>query len=127
KPYNDNYGHQKGDEVLRQLARIIDAVVTRTSDLATRYGGEEFAILLPDTTESGALHIAKQLEERLKEANTPNDFSHICRRLTVSIGVASMVPENEDSPRDLVRLADEALYAAKAGGRNRIETATDPQ
>jgi len=127
KPYNDNYGHQKGDEVLRQLARIIDAVVTRTSDLATRYGGEEFAILLPDTTESGALHIAKQLEERLKEANIPHDFSHICRRLTVSIGVASMVPESEDSPRDLVRLADEALYAAKAGGRNRIETATDPQ
>jgi diguanylate cyclase (GGDEF)-like protein len=125
KPYNDNYGHQKGDEVLRQLARIIDSVVTRTSDLATRYGGEEFAILLPDTTEGGALHIARLLEQRLKDANIQHDFSHICRRLTVSIGVASMVPEQDHSPRDLVRLADEALYAAKAGGRNRIELATE--
>lgn len=125
KPYNDNYGHQKGDDVLRQLARIIDSVVTRTSDLASRYGGEEFAILLPDTTESGALHIAKLLEQRLKDANITHDFSHICRRITISTGIASMVPEQEHGPRDLVRLADEALYAAKANGRNRIELATD--
>lgn len=125
KTYNDHYGHQKGDEILRQLAQIIGQVVVRTSDLATRYGGEEFAILLPDTTETGAVHLAEALQQKLQQANIPHDYSHICRRLTLSIGVAAMIPDSEQSPRDLVRLADEALYAAKAGGRNRIEAATE--
>ncbi|MET0377861.1 MAG: diguanylate cyclase [Spongiibacteraceae bacterium] len=124
KAYNDHYGHQKGDEILRQLAQIISQVVVRTSDLATRYGGEEFAILLPDTTEEGAVHLAQQLQQKLQAANISHEYSHICRRLTISVGVAAIVPGSDQGPRDLVRLADEALYAAKAGGRNRIEMAT---
>lgn len=123
KAYNDHYGHQKGDEILRQLAQIISQVVVRTSDLATRYGGEEFAILLPDTNEEGAAHLAQQLQQTLQTANIPHEYSHICRRLTLSLGVAAMVPGLDQGPRDLVRLADEALYAAKAAGRNRIELA----
>lgn len=124
KAYNDHYGHQKGDEILRQLAQIISQVVVRTSDLATRYGGEEFAILLPDTTEEGAVHLAQQLQQKLQQANILHEYSHICRRLTISMGVAAIVPGSEQGPRDLVRLADEALYAAKASGRNRIDMAT---
>lgn len=125
KAYNDHYGHQKGDEVLRQMAQIIANAVVRTSDLATRFGGEEFAILLPDTTEAGALHLANQLQKNLQEANIPHQYSHICQRLTLSIGIAALIPGAEQSSRDLVRLADEALYAAKAAGRNRIELATE--
>jgi diguanylate cyclase (GGDEF)-like protein len=124
KAYNDHYGHQKGDEILRQLAHIISQVVVRTSDLATRFGGEEFAVLLPNTTEEGALHLAQQLQQKLQTANISHEYSHICRRLTLSIGVAALVPAAEQGPRDLVRMADEALYAAKAAGRNRIEMAT---
>lgn len=125
KSYNDHYGHQKGDEVLRQLAQIIAHAVVRTSDLATRYGGEEFAILLPDTTEAGAQHLASQLQKNLQAANIPHEYSHICQRLTLSMGIAALTPDAEQSARDLVRLADEALYAAKAAGRNRIELATE--
>lgn len=123
KAYNDHYGHQKGDEILRQLAQIISQVVVRTSDLATRFGGEEFAILLPDTTEEGAVHLAQQLQQKLQMANIAHEYSHICRRLTISVGVAALIPGSDQGPRDLVRMADEALYAAKAGGRNRIEMA----
>lgn len=125
KAYNDHYGHQKGDEILRQIAQIISQVVVRTSDLASRYGGEEFAILLPDTTEEGAQFLAEQLQQKLQSANILHEYSHICQRITVSIGIAAAVPESGEGPRELVRLADEALYSAKAAGRNRIQTASD--
>jgi diguanylate cyclase (GGDEF)-like protein len=78
---------------------------------------------LPDTNEEGAAHLAQQLQQTLQTANIPHEYSHICRRLTLSLGVAAMVPGLDQGPRDLVRLADEALYAAKAAGRNRIELA----
>jgi diguanylate cyclase (GGDEF)-like protein len=124
KPFNDNYGHQRGDEVLKQVAVIIRGAVVRQSDLATRYGGEEFAILLPNTGEEGAAQLAERLRLAIREAAIPHEYSHIGRHLTCSFGVAALVPGAQQAPRDLVRRADEALYASKAGGRNCVTRAT---
>jgi diguanylate cyclase (GGDEF)-like protein len=125
KPFNDNYGHQRGDEVLKQVALIIRGAVVRLSDIAARYGGEEFAILLPDTTEAGAQRIAERVRRDLREAAIPHEYSPIGRVLTLSFGIATLVPSETQAQRELVRHADEALYASKAEGRNRITLASE--
>jgi diguanylate cyclase (GGDEF)-like protein len=124
KPYNDHYGHLRGDDALRKLGAVIRRVVTRQSDLAARYGGEEFSILLPDTDENGALEIAERVQKELRELAIPHAASLIDDRLTVSLGIAAVVPGVQQAPRTLVQRADEALYAAKAAGRNRIMRAS---
>jgi len=125
KNYNDHYGHQLGDEALKRVATILRRVIARQSDLAARYGGEEFAILLPDTHEHSAVRIAERVQQELRAVNIAHDRSPIGRRLTISIGVAAMVPDLDHTPRDLVHAADTALYSAKAGGRNRIMLASE--
>lgn len=124
KKYNDHYGHQLGDEALKRLAAIVRQVVVRQSDLAARYGGEEFAILLPETAESGAEQIAVRLQEEIHKAAILHQKSSIDRLLTISVGVAALVPDNSNSPRDLVHAADIAMYNAKASGRNCIVLAS---
>lgn len=124
KSFNDHYGHQYGDEVLKHVADIIRRAVVRHSDLAARYGGEEFAVLLPDTSETGALRIAERLRQELNGAAIDHAPSPIGRWLTLSIGAASLVPNALQTPRELVRRADEALYASKAGGRDRVTPAS---
>jgi len=124
KSFNDHYGHQYGDEVLKHVAEIIRRAVVRHSDLAARYGGEEFAVLLPDTTEAGALRIAERLQEELRGAAIAHSLSPIDNLLTISIGAASLVPNALLAPRELVRRADEALYSSKANGRNRVTPAS---
>jgi diguanylate cyclase (GGDEF)-like protein len=126
KPYNDHYGHLRGDEALRKVGAIIQRVVTRQSDLAARYGGEEFAILLPDTDENGALEIAERVQKELRALAIPHAASMIDDVLTASLGIAAIVPGVQQQPRQLVQRADEALYAAKAAGRNRIMRASQP-
>jgi diguanylate cyclase (GGDEF)-like protein len=125
KNYNDHYGHQLGDEALKRVAAILRRVIVRQSDLAARYGGEEFAVLLPDTTEVSAVHIAERVQQELRAANITHDRSAIGRRLTISIGIAAMVPDLDHTPRDLVHRADTALYSAKGAGRNRIMLASE--
>ncbi|MDB6063221.1 MAG: hypothetical protein JWM78_3324 [Verrucomicrobiaceae bacterium] len=124
KNYNDHYGHQLGDEALKRLAAIVRQVVVRQSDVAARYGGEEFAILLPETTESGAEQIALRLQEEIHKAAIPHQQSHIGRFLSISIGVAALVPSNKNSQRELVHSADASLYSSKASGRNCITLAS---
>ncbi|HET8711295.1 MAG TPA: diguanylate cyclase [Spongiibacteraceae bacterium] len=124
KNYNDHYGHQRGDEALKQLAAIIRRIVVRQSDIAARYGGEEFAILLPDTSEASAQKIAERIQEELMLASIPHDYSAVSRALTVSIGIAAIIPSPTQSSRELVHQADSALYIAKGSGRNRIVTAS---
>lgn len=124
KDYNDNYGHQRGDEALRKLADIVRRVVARQSDLAARYGGEEFAILLPDTTESGAENIAIRLQAEVARAALPHARSRIGAHLSISAGIAALMPDHRNSQRDLVHRADAALYASKARGRNCITLAS---
>jgi diguanylate cyclase (GGDEF)-like protein len=124
KNYNDHYGHQKGDEALKQLAAIIRRVVVRQSDLAARYGGEEFAILLPDTAEASAKKIAERIQTELATAALPHNYSAVARFLTASIGVATITPGPTQSSRELVHDADAAMYSAKATGRNCIVLAS---
>ncbi|MHA7853907.1 sensor domain-containing diguanylate cyclase [Marinobacter shengliensis] len=120
KRVNDELGHLTGDDCLVALAGILQAEVQRAGDLVARYGGEEFAILLPTTDSAGALLVAERIRKAVagtpvatKEQDTPVP-------LTISVGVATMLPARGVSSPELVRRADEALYAAKDNGRNRV-------
>jgi two-component system cell cycle response regulator len=117
KAVNDTYGHPVGDLVLKRVSMsIADSV--RGSDLAFRYGGEEFAVLLPNTGHVGALHVAGRILAMVEEELTEVD-DDVKIRSTVSIGLA-LLPENATTVRDLIVEADNALYMAKRGGKNRI-------
>ncbi|MFN3880065.1 MAG: diguanylate cyclase domain-containing protein [Nitrincola lacisaponensis] len=121
KPFNDNYGHAAGDECLQQVAQALRATVTRPDDLVARYGGEEFVCILPDTDLQGARRLAERLQNCIAALQLPHAFSDCSEQVTISIGVASALPDaDEVSPERLLRLADTRLYQAKASGRNCI-------
>jgi diguanylate cyclase (GGDEF)-like protein len=120
KSYNDHYGHDAGDGCLRAIAGAIGTLVARVGDFAARYGGEEFVVLLQDTDAEGALTVAQRIHAAICELNVPHDGSPI-GIATVSIGVATAVPAQFDDRSTLVQAADRNLYAAKHGGRSRIE------
>ncbi|MDB5894234.1 MAG: hypothetical protein JWQ88_1765, partial [Rhodoferax sp.] len=121
KRYNDQYGHPGGDEVLRQVAAILTDCAQRSGELVARYGGEEFAILLPGSDLGAARAVAQDVLFRLAQAAIPHAVSPTSAHLTVSIGIASMMPRLAAQPIGLVQSADIALYAAKTRGRNRVE------
>ena len=118
KAYNDQFGHQDGDTALQAIAQCISVGSRRASDLSVRYGGEEFAVLLPETTIEQALEVAEKIRKNVLSMRT-DQFGRPGSTPTVSIGVASMVPRQGLEPSDLVKAADNALYEAKAAGRNR--------
>ncbi|MCS0588450.1 diguanylate cyclase domain-containing protein [Massilia norwichensis] len=124
KLYNDHYGHPAGDATLVQVARAMRNAAGRSQDLVARYGGEEFAILLPQLEEQGATGVARRLMHELEMLDIPHAASPTNQRLTVSIGIAAMVPGEHSQPGDLVQVADALLYQAKADGRNRYRTST---
>ncbi len=124
KPYNDTYGHQGGDECLRQIAATMSDVVMRSSDAVARYGGEEFAILLPATDPAGALVLAERIRAAIEALQLPHSGSTVAEHVTVSIGVASVSVSSGGVPAQLVGAADEALYRAKHDGRNRVAMAS---
>ena len=124
KLYNDHYGHPAGDATLVQVARAMRRAAGRSQDLVARYGGEEFAILLPQLEEQGATGVARRLMHELEMLDIPHAASPTSQRLTVSIGIAAMVPGEHSQPGDLVQVADALLYQAKADGRNRYRTST---
>jgi diguanylate cyclase (GGDEF)-like protein len=117
KSYNDRFGHQAGDTTLRAVAACIAASARRPGDCAARYGGEEFALLLPGVGMMEALQTAEAIRERVMQSQSPS------ARFTVSIGVATVIPDGLDSPSSLLELADRALYDAKRGGRNQSRAA----
>lgn len=121
KAYNDTFGHQAGDQVLAGIAVCISDSVQRAGDCAARYGGEEFAVLLPGTAEADALKVAETI--RLKVLSWSDEPS----KSTVSIGIASVTPRGGMASCILVTAADKALYAAKAGGRNKSVVADIPK
>ncbi len=124
KLYNDHYGHAAGDECLREVAKTLASLVTRQTDLTARYGGEEFACVLPGTDLDGALNVAEEMRHAVQELGIPHAFSPTAGCITLSLGVASASPKaNGSAPGELFRMADQALYAAKAGGRNRVVSA----
>jgi diguanylate cyclase (GGDEF)-like protein len=117
KRYNDSFGHLPGDEVLRGVARLLETTC-RTTDIVGRYGGEEFAIILPHTAEPGAREIAERLRAAVERHEWPN------APITVSVGIATASVETMDAD-EVLREADLALYTAKQGGRNRVCHAVD--
>lgn len=123
KPYNDLYGHQTGDDCLKKVAAALEQTVHRPADLVARYGGEEFVMILPETTVEGALAIADKILRRIAALDIPHEESDAAGHVSLSIGVATMTPDEDDLPDTLIRAADQALYLAKERGRNRIEVA----
>lgn len=119
KRYNDSYGHQAGDSCLRRVAGALHANLSRPHDLLGRYGGEEFACILPDTDGRGASAIAQRLEAAVRALDIEHRASDVGPQVTVSIGIAALIPDRNGNEQALVRLADQALYAAKQGGRGR--------
>lgn len=122
KYYNDLYGHQKGDDILRDIGNIlIDNV--RTQDIVARYGGEEFAIILPDTKEDEATLIAEGIRKKIEKTNFEGEENQPNGRITVSIGV-SVYPDKAKSDIELIKSSDDALYRAKFFDKNRVEIYT---
>jgi diguanylate cyclase (GGDEF)-like protein len=127
KRYNDNYGHQQGDECLRQVAAAMAAAVFRPADLVARYGGEEFVVIMPNTNETGALAVAERICERIRELAIAHAYSDVAAHVTVSIGAATLIPQAEQPSSELVSAADAALYAAKHAGRDRVVASRAPE
>jgi two-component system, chemotaxis family, response regulator WspR len=122
KLYNDALGHQAGDLCLQKAAGVLTSCLKRPGDLAARYGGEEFALLLPDTNIDGATRLAELCREHLEHLALEHPGEG-CDRVTLSIGVASVVPTKHNNLEQLIGSADKALYAAKERGRNRVMAA----
>lgn len=119
KYYNDHYGHQCGDDCLIQVAKAISLVPRRRTDLVARYGGEEFGIILPNTKTENALFVAESVRRVIFNLAIPHAKSEISDHVTLSLGIASIVPSLEKSLDSLISKADTALYAAKDQGRDR--------
>ena len=122
KLYNDHYGHLAGDECLRRVAQLLQATIRRADEVAARYGGEEFVLLLPDTPLPAAVTVAQRCMDSLRTAALPHPRSPTAPVITFSVGIASVVPQADAHSDTLVQAADAALYRAKYGGRNRMET-----
>ncbi|NLT56514.1 MAG: GGDEF domain-containing protein [Actinomycetales bacterium] len=120
KAYNDHNGHVVGDEALRAVASCLERAVRAPEDLACRYGGEEFAVVLPDSDVTEALAVADRFRDLLAEASIPHGASPVASVVTASIGVAVTVATPEGDPSSVVEAADAALYRAKASGRNQV-------
>jgi diguanylate cyclase (GGDEF)-like protein len=121
KQYNDHYGHQAGDSCLAQAAAAMRRSAGRPQDLVARYGGEEFAILLPQLGAAGAERVAAKLQAEMETLAIPHALAPGRALLTLSMGVAEMVPHDAATPADLVQAADTLLYEAKAAGRGRYK------
>jgi diguanylate cyclase (GGDEF)-like protein/PAS domain S-box-containing protein len=125
KNFNDRYGHLAGDDCLRQIGTALKTIVGRSTDFVARYGGEEFVAILTETEHYGATTLAERIRKAVEVLAIPNAASKISEIVTVSLGVVTVYTSNFDSPEQIVALADQALYRAKNGGRNRVFAITD--
>lgn len=119
KQFNDTYGHQAGDSCLKAVAQQMARSAPRASDVAARYGGEEFALILGDTEMDGALWVANYIRQNIADLKMPHKHSPF-KHVTVSCGVAAIIPNDKASPKTLIMSADHALYLAKDQGRNQV-------
>jgi diguanylate cyclase (GGDEF)-like protein len=122
KRYNDTYGHQAGDVCLKKVAQAMTQGVKKTTDLVARYGGEEFAVVLPDTNLQQAIEIGESIRSQLQTLAIPHTTSDVSDQITLSLGIASVVPSHDITPALLIKATDEALYQAKQQGRDRYCT-----
>lgn len=123
KEFNDHCGHTTGDDVLRRCAAALHAAAKRPADLVARFGGEEFAALLPNTGIDGAFALAETMRAAVEELDIARDDGTPFGKVTISMGCASTTPDARNEPLELVKMADAALYEAKRRGRNRVECA----
>jgi len=121
KQFNDSRGHQAGDDCLQRVAEALESGVVRENDLAARYGGEEFVVLLSGADREATLRVAERIRTAVDALEIPHPDSDVARRVTVSMGCATRLTDDADSPERLIDRADRALSRAKRGGRNRIE------
>jgi diguanylate cyclase (GGDEF)-like protein len=121
KPYNDTYGHAAGDQCLIAIASAMREGVRRSADLAARYGGEEFALVLPDTDAAGAIRVVELVRYHLQRLALPHEASPSSDTITLSFGIATVIPTPDQATDSLLEAADQALYAAKATGRNQYQ------
>ncbi|MCL2202705.1 MAG: diguanylate cyclase [Defluviitaleaceae bacterium] len=129
KAYNDNYGHMQGDNALRAVAQAIKDCLTRGTDICARWGGEEFAVVLPHTNITGAREVAERVRTHVEALSLPMDNGTLTR-VTISVGINALIPPHEGGGYNLnnfVSDADRALYHAKATGRNRACAISDLQ
>jgi diguanylate cyclase (GGDEF)-like protein len=120
KRYNDTYGHQQGDIVLQTVAKALTIPLKRGLDLAARWGGEEFVVLLPNTSAEGAMLIAERIRAEIEKTEIMSITGDATQKVTISIGVNTQIPSPDNSIVSLIAKADEALYLAKKEGRNRV-------
>lgn len=120
KPYNDFYGHLQGDECLRSVGQALLGAARRPTELIARYGGEEFACILPDTDKDGAVHVARELLVRVQGLQITHLKSTVSNHVTLSLGVASIIPTVGSQAEELILTADAQLYTAKHSGRNQV-------
>jgi diguanylate cyclase (GGDEF)-like protein len=118
KQYNDNYGHGAGDECLRCVAQALGSVIHRTADMVARYGGEEFAAILPATDEAQGMQIAERFRQAVNALALKHGYSSTNEFITISVGVATCVPQLQEAQHNLLQAADRMLYEAKGRGRN---------
>lgn len=123
KQYNDEYGHLKGDECLQKISRTLQQKIKRPGDIVARYGGEEFCIITPDTDQAGAYQLAQQIQEGIEKLRIYHGKSRLASHVTVSIGVATLLPTGKHNTREFLNAADTALYKAKHEGRNMVKVA----
>ncbi len=126
KAYNDHYGHQAGDQCLREVAGLMREHNRRAGDVSARYGGEEFVVLLPGTEEEQAVSRAQALRSDIELKSIAHKAAKTASVVTLSAGVASWVPQRGDNPYDMLKAADDALYQAKHQGRNRVVVSPVP-
>ena len=117
KAVNDRHGHRGGDQLLREVARVLETVVVRRTDLVARYGGEEFAVVLDDADEQDGERVAERIRKAIGELRVPFEGQEL--RVTASVGVAVILEDGED-PSTWLEAADQALYQAKSDGRDRV-------
>ncbi|UZE97021.1 diguanylate cyclase domain-containing protein [Alkalimarinus alittae] len=125
KSYNDFYGHLKGDDCIRVIANVLISSLKRATDLAARFGGEEFALILPNTTEKDAKVLAEKIRAKVKSQNIMHEKSSVVSHVTLSMGVYNEVPTSMLRGDDYLNLADKALYHAKQTGRNKAVSYRD--
>jgi diguanylate cyclase (GGDEF)-like protein len=120
KFYNDNYGHQKGDDVLREIGQIVKAHCQRAGDIPIRLGGEEFGVIFSSISNQQAFEFADRIRMAIYNANIEHNFSQVCHYVTASFGLVTLAGTLSSNDNELYRQADDALYQAKEGGRNQV-------
>lgn len=121
KCYNDTYGHQIGDRCLQEVAQSIKNTIKRPADLVARYGGEEFAVILPNTDKEGAIILGEIICSVVRKQAIPHSSSLVSSYVTISAGVATLIPQPNSDYQEIIFLADQALYQAKKAGRDRLK------